>query len=138
MRESTENSFAGEGEPHVDGSLETDGSKAKLSSTRNLRGKKMAVHKCTISLEGAVVMDVTYLDSQKYIFTGISLQVQEPSYGRMGNRVPCPDSSNIKGPLIISLNVDFPKEWLKRSKRMRQGATQTRISAEDKNGLEGY
>lgn len=84
------------------------------------------------------VMDGTYLDSQKYIFPGVSLRVQEPGYGRVGNRVPCPDSNNIKVPLIISFNVDFPKEELKSSKRMCQGATQTRISAEDKNGLEGY
>lgn len=101
----------------------------------------MAVHKCAVSLEGGVVgfrVAVTYLDSQKYIFPGISLQVQEPGYGWVGNRVPRPDSNNIKGPLIISFNVDFPKEELKSSKRMCQGATQTRISAEDKNGLEGY
>ncbi|KAK7826260.1 hypothetical protein U0070_021274, partial [Myodes glareolus] len=91
----TENPFTGEGEPRVRGSLETDGSKSKLSSTGSLRGKEMAVHKCTISLEGVV----------------------ESSYGRMGNWVPCPDSNNIKGPLIISFNVDFPKEQLKRSKR---------------------
>uniref|UniRef100_A0A8C5VRD6 DnaJ homolog subfamily B member 11 n=1 Tax=Microcebus murinus TaxID=30608 RepID=A0A8C5VRD6_MICMU len=96
----------------------------------------------TISLVESLVgfeMDITHLDGHKVHISRDKITRPGAKLWKKGEGLPSFDSNNIKGSLIITIDVDFPKEQLTEEARegikqlLKQGSVQKVY-----NGLQGY
>ncbi|MGH0158751.1 UNVERIFIED_CONTAM: hypothetical protein FKN15_055514 [Acipenser sinensis] len=96
----------------------------------------------TISLEEALVgfeMDITHLDGHKVHIIRDKITKPGAKLWKKGEGLPNFDNNNIRGSLIISFDVEFPREQL--SEQQRKGIRELLKQASVQkvyNGLQGY
>ncbi|MGH0178173.1 UNVERIFIED_CONTAM: hypothetical protein FKN15_076818 [Acipenser sinensis] len=96
----------------------------------------------TISLEEALVgfeMDITHLDGHKVHILRDKITKPGAKLWKKGEGLPNFDNNNIHGSLIISFDVEFPREQL--SEQQRKGIRELLKQASIQkvyNGLQGY
>ncbi|XP_012890222.1 PREDICTED: dnaJ homolog subfamily B member 11 [Dipodomys ordii] len=143
VRDGMEYPFIGEGEPHVDGEPGDLRFRIKVVKHRifERRGDDLYTN-VTISLVESLVgfeMDITHLDGHKVHISRDKITRPGAKLWKKGEGLPNFDNNNIKGSLIITFDVDFPKEQLTEEARegirqlLKQGPVQKVY-----NGLQGY
>ncbi|DAA33354.1 dnaJ homolog subfamily B member 11 [Bos indicus] len=143
VRDGMEYPFIGEGEPHVDGEPGDLRFRIKVvkHSIFERRGDDLYTN-VTISLVESLVgfdMDITHLDGHKVHISRDKITRPGAKLWKKGEGLPNFDNNNIKGSLIITFDVDFPKEQLSEEARegikqlLKQGSVQKVY-----NGLQGY
>ncbi|XP_036299835.1 dnaJ homolog subfamily B member 11 [Pipistrellus kuhlii] len=143
VRDAMEYPFIGEGEPHVDG--EPGDLRFRIKVVKHpifeRRGDDLYTN-VTISLVESLVgfdMDITHLDGHKVHISRDKITRPGAKLWKKGEGLPNFDNNNIKGSLIITFDVDFPKEQLTEEARegikqlLKQGSVQKVY-----NGLQGY
>lgn len=143
VRDGMEYPFIGEGEPHVDG--EPGDLRFRIKVVKHpifeRRGDDLYTN-VTISLVESLVgfeMDITHLDGHKVHISRDKITRPGAKLWKKGEGLPNFDNNNIKGSLIITFDVDFPKEQLTEEARegikqlLKQGSVQKVY-----NGLQGY
>ncbi|XP_019523412.1 PREDICTED: dnaJ homolog subfamily B member 11 [Hipposideros armiger] len=143
VRDGMEYPFIGEGEPHVDG--EPGDLRFRIKVVKHpifeRRGDDLYTN-VTISLVESLVgfdMDITHLDGHKVHVSRDKITRPGAKLWKKGEGLPNFDNNNIKGSLIITFDVDFPKEQLTEEARegikqlLKQGSVQKVY-----NGLQGY
>lgn len=96
----------------------------------------------TISLVEALVgfeMDITHLDGHKVHIVRDKITKPGSRIWKKGEGLPSFDNNNIRGSLIITFDVDFPKEQL--DDQQKDGIKQLLKQAPSQkvyNGLQGY
>uniref|UniRef100_A0A6I8NKY8 DnaJ homolog subfamily B member 11 n=1 Tax=Ornithorhynchus anatinus TaxID=9258 RepID=A0A6I8NKY8_ORNAN len=134
VRDGMEYPFIGEGEPHVDG--EPGDLRFRIKVLKHpvfeRRGDDLYTN-VTISLVEALIgfeMDVAHLDGHKVHVARDKITKPGAKLWKKGEGLPNFDNNNIKGSLIITFDVDFPKEQLTEEQRegikqlLRQGSVQ--------------
>ncbi|KAG5215937.1 hypothetical protein JEQ12_001513 [Ovis aries] len=124
VRDGMEYPFIGEGEPHVDGEPGDLRFRIKVvkHSIFERRGDDLYTN-VTISLVESLVgfdMDITHLDGHKVHISRDKITRPGAKLWKKGEGLPNFDNNNIKGSLIITFDVDFPKEQL--SEEAREGS----------------
>lgn len=143
VRDGMEYPFIGEGEPHVDGEPGDLRFRIKVVKHRifERRGDDLYTN-VTVSLVEALVgfeMDITHLDGHKVHISRDKITRPGAKLWKKGEGLPNFDNNNIKGSLIITFDVDFPKEQLTEEAKegikqlLKQGPVQKVY-----NGLQGY
>ena len=126
VRDGMEYPFIGEGEPHVDG--EPGDLRFRIKVVKHpifeRRGDDLYTN-VTISLVESLVgfdMDITHLDGHKVHISRDKITRPGAKLWKKGEGLPNFDNNNIKGSLIITFDVDFPKEQL--TEEAREGIKQ--------------
>ncbi|XP_008703433.1 dnaJ homolog subfamily B member 11 isoform X1 [Ursus maritimus] len=116
VRDGMEYPFIGEGEPHVDG--EPGDLRFRIKVVKHpifeRRGDDLYTN-VTISLVESLVgfdMDIPHLDGHKVHISRDKITRPGAKLWKKGEGLPNFDNNNIKGSLIITFDVDFPKEQL--------------------------
>uniref|UniRef100_A0A663LVF8 DnaJ homolog subfamily B member 11 n=1 Tax=Athene cunicularia TaxID=194338 RepID=A0A663LVF8_ATHCN len=143
VRDGMEYPFIGEGEPHVDG--EPGDLRFRIKVLKHpvfeRRGDDLYTN-VTISLVEALTgfeMDIAHLDGHKVHVARDKITKPGAKLWKKGEGLPNFDNNNIKGSLIITFDVEFPKEQLTNEQReglkqlLKQGSVQKVY-----NGLQGY
>ncbi|XP_041118253.1 dnaJ homolog subfamily B member 11-like [Polyodon spathula] len=143
VRDEMEYPFIGEGEPHIDG--EPGDLRFKIKVMKHpifeRRGDDLYTN-VTISLEEALVgfeMDIAHLDGHKVHIIRDKITKPGAKLWKKGEGLPNFDNNNIRGSLIISFDVEFPREQLSEQQRkgIRELLKQESIQ-KVYNGLQGY
>uniref|UniRef100_A0A8C1J170 DnaJ homolog subfamily B member 11 n=1 Tax=Cyprinus carpio TaxID=7962 RepID=A0A8C1J170_CYPCA len=143
VRDEMEYPFIGEGEPHIDG--EPGDLRFRIKVLKHpvfeRRGDDLYTN-VTISLVEALVgfeMDITHLDGHKVHIVRDKITKPGARIWKKGEGLPNFDNNNIRGSLIVTFDVDFPKEQLDDQQKdgikqlLKQAPSQTIY-----NGLQGY
>ncbi|XP_022370629.1 dnaJ homolog subfamily B member 11-like [Enhydra lutris kenyoni] len=143
VRDGMEYPFIGEGEPHVDGEPGDLRFQIKVVKHPIFERRGDDLYKnVTISLVESLVgfdMDITHLDGHKVHISRDKITRPGAKLWKKGEGLPNFDNNNIKGSLIITFDVDFPKEQL--TEEAREGIKQLlnqRSVQKVYNGLQGY
>uniref|UniRef100_A0A8C4S2Y6 DnaJ homolog subfamily B member 11 n=1 Tax=Erpetoichthys calabaricus TaxID=27687 RepID=A0A8C4S2Y6_ERPCA len=123
VRDEMEYPFIGEGEPHIDG--EPGDLRFRIKVMKHpifeRRGDDLYTN-VTISLVEALVgfeMDIAHLDGHKVHIVRDKITKPGAKLWKKGEGLPNFDNNNIRGSLIITFDVEFPKEHL--TEEQRQG-----------------
>ncbi|XP_050975390.1 dnaJ homolog subfamily B member 11 [Labeo rohita] len=143
VRDEMEYPFIGEGEPHIDG--EPGDLRFRIKVLKHpvfeRRGDDLYTN-VTISLVEALVgfeMDITHLDGHKVHIVRDKITKPGARIWKKGEGLPNFDNNNIRGSLIVTFDVDFPKEQL--DDQQKDGIRQLLRQAPSQkvyNGLQGY
>ncbi|KAL4618100.1 hypothetical protein GN956_G20609 [Arapaima gigas] len=133
----------GKGEPHIDG--EPGDLRFRIKVMKHpvfeRRGDDLYTN-VTISLVKALVgfeMDITHLDGHKVHIARDRITKPGAKLWKKGEGLPNYDNNNIRGSLIITFDVEFPREQLEEQQKaeiqqLLKQATVQRVY----NGLQGY
>ncbi|XP_042587401.1 dnaJ homolog subfamily B member 11 [Cyprinus carpio] len=143
VRDEMEYPFIGEGEPHIDG--EPGDLRFRIKVLKHpvfeRRGDDLYTN-VTISLVEALVgfeMEITHLDGHKVHIGRDKTTKPGARIWKKGEGLPNFDNNNIRGSLIVTFDVDFPKEQL--DDQQKDGIRQLLKQAPSQkvyNGLQGY
>uniref|UniRef100_A0AAY4B6L5 DnaJ homolog subfamily B member 11 n=1 Tax=Denticeps clupeoides TaxID=299321 RepID=A0AAY4B6L5_9TELE len=143
VRDDMEYPFIGEGEPHVDG--EPGDLRFRIKVLKHpvfeRRGDDLYTN-VTISLVEALVgfeMDVVHLDGHKVHIARDKITKPGARLWKKGEGLPNFDNVNIRGSLIVTFDVDFPRETLdERQKEGIRNLLNQMPVQKVYNGLQGY
>uniref|UniRef100_A0A3B3R3L1 DnaJ homolog subfamily B member 11 n=1 Tax=Paramormyrops kingsleyae TaxID=1676925 RepID=A0A3B3R3L1_9TELE len=144
VRDDMEYPFIGEGEPHIDG--EPGDLRFRIKVLKHpvfeRRGDDLYTN-VTISLVEALVgfeMEITHLDGHKVHFVRDKITKPGAKLWKKGEGLPNFDNVNIRGSLIVTFDVDFPKDQLDEQQRagMREQLLKQESIQKVYNGLQGY
>ncbi|KAJ8283021.1 hypothetical protein COCON_G00055400 [Conger conger] len=143
VRDEMEYPFIGEGEPHIDG--EPGDLRFRIKVMKHpvfeRRGDDLYTN-VTISLVEALVgfeMDIKHLDGHKVHIVRDRITKPGAKLWKKGEGLPNFDNNNIRGSLIVTFDVEFPKDQLDEKEKqdvrqlLKQASTQKVY-----NGLQGY
>ncbi|KAK1797803.1 hypothetical protein P4O66_008156, partial [Electrophorus voltai] len=143
VRDEMEYPFIGEGEPHIDG--EPGDLRFRIKVLKHplfeRRGDDLYTN-VTITLVEALVgfeMYITHLDGHKVHIVRDKITRPGARIWKKGEGLPNFDNNNIRGSLIVTFDVDFPKDQL--SDQQKDGIRQLLKQAPSQkvyNGLQGY
>ncbi|XP_055071638.2 dnaJ homolog subfamily B member 11 [Misgurnus anguillicaudatus] len=143
VRDEMEYPFIGEGEPHIDG--EPGDLRFRIKVLKHpvfeRRGDDLYTN-VTISLVEALVgfeMYISHLDGHNVHIVRDKITKPGARIWKKGEGLPNFDNNNIRGSLIVTFDVDFPKDQLDDQQKdgIRQLLKQT-PSQKVYNGLQGY
>ncbi|XP_018587901.1 dnaJ homolog subfamily B member 11 [Scleropages formosus] len=143
VRDDMEYPFIGEGEPHIDG--EPGDLRFRIKVMKHpvfeRRGDDLYTN-VTISLVEALVgfeMDIHHLDGHKVHIVRDKITKPGAKVWKKGEGLPNFDNNNIRGSLIVTFDIEFPKEQLDEQQKegVRQLLKQTPVQ-KVYNGLQGY
>ncbi|XP_048454958.1 dnaJ homolog subfamily B member 11 [Rhincodon typus] len=143
VRDGMEYPFIGEGEPHIDG--EPGDLKFRIKVLKHpifeRRGDDLYTN-VTISLVEALIgfeMVISHLDGHKVQIVRDKITKPGAKVWKKGEGLPNFDNNNIRGSLIITFDVEFPREQL--TGDQKEGIKQLLKQGPVKkvyNGLQGY
>ncbi|KAJ8396312.1 hypothetical protein AAFF_G00018890 [Aldrovandia affinis] len=142
VRDEMEYPFIGEGEPHIDG--EPGDLRFRIKVMKHpvfeRRGDDLYTN-VTISLVEALVgfeMDIKHLDGHKVHIMRDRITKPGAKLWKKGEGLPNFDNNNIRGSLIVTFDIEFPREQL--NEQQKEGVRQLLSQASAQkvyNGLQG-
>uniref|UniRef100_A0A8C9TMF0 DnaJ homolog subfamily B member 11 n=1 Tax=Scleropages formosus TaxID=113540 RepID=A0A8C9TMF0_SCLFO len=135
VRDDMEYPFIGEGEPHIDG--EPGDLRFRIKVMKHpvfeRRGDDLYTN-VTISLVEALVgfeMDIHHLDGHKVHIVRDKITKPGAKVWKKGEGLPNFDNNNIRGSLIVTFDIEFPKEQL--DEQQKEGEREKAL-----DGVQGY